>query len=122
MSPEELKERVIAIGRVSVLATETQEYKRRGGLVGFDLCENLHTPEDFHRMLTERHLGELHLFDVIREEHRPIEEYWEYRYATLQVQHVYERLKVVWGFPMLSSFAVFHVAEIMAQWQRELCN
>ena len=109
LTVEELKAKVIKRGLISI-ETEEKEYARRGGRHGFELCRYLHTPQDFEQVLAERHRMEMRMSYDVSEEN-----YWEYRWATLQINHVYERLKVLWGYPTLSSFAIIHVLELMSE-------
>lgn len=116
MTVEELKRRLIDIGLASVLATETEVHIRRGGLAGFERCKQLHTPADFETALTERYAHESRM----AADNCPMHIYAEYRMETLQIEHVYERLKVAWGYPVLSSRAVLQVAKVMQEWARPL--
>lgn len=118
----EFRDRVIENGIASVHQYEKEEHRKRGCLHGFDVCKTLVTPKDFEDELTERAREEL---DIIRERERhqstdsEVHKYWEYRCATSQIEHVYERMKVAWHyshmhhFDSLSSRAVMQYAKIV---------
>lgn len=79
------------IGIITKLADEGEKSVRdhetgarlKGGLEGFRLARNLTSIDDFDRMIRERHQHELELKD------RQVDPatYWEYRYATIQLEY-----------------------------------
>lgn len=90
--------------------------ERIGGLEGFRLCEALETPEQYRDVLAARMRAEndrrIPYGDAL------LRAYQEHRYATLQVEHVYDRLCVVWGLgPTYSARAVVQVAEVLERIQ-----
>lgn len=118
MTPATLRGKLIAAGIAEVEgAYPPDSYKRRGALHGFELCRALETREQFEATLRERGEDERRQVDegVVGGREAPIEEYWEYRCATLQIEHVYRRLLVLWGSPTLSARAVIQVAEILKE-------
>lgn len=79
------------IGIIAKLADEGEKSVRqhevgprlRGGLEGFRLARNLTSIDDFDRMISERHQRELELKDQKVDSAT----YWEYRYATVQLEY-----------------------------------
>lgn len=100
------------------LAEVRQEYpegtpERKGATVGFLLCETLETADDYAGALDERHDQERRLrFEAPLG--ADLAAFWEHRYATLQVEYVYERLRLFWNVgETVSARAVVKVAEIL---------
>lgn len=86
-----LIEKVVRDGIVSVRTTEKRPERVRGGVAGFEMCLPLRTLAEFEAMLSERHLREKAMRSTMCV---PQAEYWEYRYATIQIEFVAEVLKV----------------------------
>jgi hypothetical protein len=112
---DEFKERLIIEGIASIEAHEVRPERRKGGEAGFKLCRSLNTMADFQEALDSRHKEEMRLRTA---EKRDREQYWEYRYATVQVEYVYERMLVAWSqmglySGPLSARAVLRTAEIV---------
>ena len=116
MNFDEYKERLIVEGLASVHKHEKRPERIRGGVMGFELCRTLNSVWDFQDELERRHRHEVDLISLrsLSEERRAelagadvpvsqgpsrgtIEDYWEYRIATAQVEYVYERMLVVWA-------------------------
>lgn len=91
---EELLDLLIREGIASVERNETLAERIRAAKAGFELCRLLHTPRHFHKLIQERHQQER----IYREKVDTIE-YWEYRYATIRVEWVWERMKIAWNLP-----------------------
>lgn len=114
MTLAEFKNRVIEDGIASVKRREKRLELLKGGLAGFELCRSLETPIAFQDVLAERHKEEARK----RREYEK-DDYWEYRYATIQVEFVYGLMKVGWSqsglyqFPSLSARAVLRYAEVV---------
>lgn len=109
---KELRDRLIEDGIRSVERHETRPW-RRGGVAGFEICRGLETPEEFVEMLELLHRRGL----IMRL--GPVEEYWEYRSATAQVEFVFERLDVAWGVgPVFSARAILHVGRLLVEDER----
>ena len=111
---DRFKDRLIADGITSVNKNEKRSYRKKGGLAGFDICKSLNSYADFTECLEQRRENEHALIAARTKE----DVYWEYRMATLQVEHVFERMKVAWAqFGLysgpLSSRAVMQTAEIV---------
>ena len=105
----QLRDKLIEDGLASVRAYETRPERLRAGEAGFELCRMLETPEDFGRVLDQRHRMETHL----RDEDVATEVYWEYHFATAQVEFVFEHLKVAWDVgPTYNARAVLHIANL----------
>jgi len=112
MTIAEFKDKLIEDGVKSVLKREAREARRRGGVAGFELCRMLETPGDFDKLLTERHAEETEL----QRQHIDAEEYWEYRMATIQIEFVWERMKVAWRLPgPWSASAAIHYHDIVGE-------
>lgn len=116
---DEFKDRLIADGIESIKKNETRPERIKGGLAGFELCSNLNSMADFNETLESRHK---HEFDWKRQyyerKHGEIADYWEYRYATVQVEYVFERMLVVWTqlglySGPISARAVLRTADIL---------
>jgi hypothetical protein len=116
MDIKQLKDKVIEQGLISV-ATEKEEYAREGGKEGFEICRTLNTPEDFEKNLQERRQKELEM--ITSKEN--IDTYWRYRWATLQIEYVFEIMKVAWNqinlplkYATLSGRAVIAYSKILS--------
>ena len=105
----ELRDLVIEEGIKSVRKHEKRGFRRRGCLRGFELCRNLLTPEEFSTILTERQSKERSLVS----RRVPPNVYWEYRCATAQIEHLWERLKVIYGIYPQSARAIIQYAKIV---------
>lgn len=112
----DLRNRIIEEGIASVKKHEKRPERLRGGIIGFNLCRELDTPQDFERILQERHKVE---HDMARTRNteggdEDLSAYWEHRYATVQIEFVWERLKVAWSIgPNFSAIAAIHVNRLM---------
>lgn len=116
MTADEVKQEIIRRGIKSIQeAYDKDSPKFKGGIIGFELCENLHTMEDFEKVIRARQNREMSMAKRLLKEEgsEKLESYWEHRYATLQVAFVYERLLVLWGAPSVSAKAAIQVAEII---------
>jgi hypothetical protein len=110
MTIRELRDKLIEEGIASIRKHEKRPERIQGGITGFELCRSLETPKQFQTLLDQRHRMEQHM----RDEGVSSKIYWEYRYATAQVEYVWERLKVAWGIgPAHSARAVLHVGAIL---------
>jgi len=110
---DEFKERLIVEGVASVEKNETRPERLMGGKAGFELCRSLNTMADFKECLVARHA---HEHKLRMAEAR--DGFWEYRYATIQVEYVYERMLVAWSrmglySGPLSARAVLRAADII---------
>jgi hypothetical protein len=117
---EEFKNRLITEGIASVNEHEKRDYRKRGCLAGFELCRSLNSIWDFEEELKRRHEHERELVShrTFNGGDNSVQEYWEYRCATVQVEYVYERMLVVWSqmglySGPLSARAVIRTAEIV---------
>lgn len=107
----ELRDRLIEDGIRSVHKHETRLEFIRGGVAGFELCRTLQKPEDYMRILEERHRSEHEM--GWKKISVSSEAYWEHRYATIQIEFVFKHLKVGWGMSPLSARALIHYAELV---------
>jgi hypothetical protein len=125
MTIQEFKDVVIEAGIMSVNQTETREHRIRGCMAGFEIAKRLNTPEEFEKELVQRTIEENNFqrmaggHKTTTEARAAAERYIEFRCATLQIEHVYERMKVAWHynhihhFDSLSSRAVIQYAKIV---------
>src|SRR5258705_10191330 len=125
MTLREFKDIVIEAGIISANQAEKREHRLRGCLTGFAIARRLNTPEEFEKELANRAIEE-NRFNRMAHEHRTAglareaaENYIEFRCATIQIEFVYERMKVAWHynhihhFDALSSRAVLHYGKIV---------
>jgi len=135
---EEFKIKVIAEGIASVHKHEKRPERVKGCLAGFELCKTLNTFVDFEDCLAARHKAERDMISMqtFGEKERAamyhdgmndmpqgkctttVDDYREYRCATAQVEHLFERMKVIWAqlglySGPLSSQAVLQAAKIL---------
>lgn len=92
MHIDEFKRQVIARGIESAKKYEKRPDHLAGALEGFELCRVLNSPADFEEKLQELHEKEAAMRLWNRKEG-----YWRQRYISLQVEFVYERMKVAWS-------------------------
>lgn len=103
---ENVRAHVIAMGLASVAQHETRPERKEGCLEGFRIAGALALhPECWAEVLQERQAFEtgLHRSDV------DPKDYWRYRCATLQIEWVRERLRVVWAANGLDGGALISV-------------
>ncbi|TAK59490.1 hypothetical protein [Methylobacter sp.] len=108
MTVIELRDKLIEEGIASAERLETGP-KLKGALKGFEISRACATPEDFDRQLHTRFAAESKMIGSACHD-----TYWEHRYATLQIEFVYQRLKIAWNLPgPISAAAAFHYARIV---------
>jgi len=94
----------------SVAKHEVRDHRRRGCMAGIGICRTLTTVADFERVLAEREKHDL----ALRDAKVPIDEYWEARCATAQVEYAYEVVKVACGgYASYSSRAVMQFHQLL---------
>ena len=125
MTIQEFKDVVIEAGIMSVHQTEKREHRIRGCLAGFAVAKTLHSHHDFEKELLNRAIEENLLSRMASNSQKnesgrdAAERYIEFRCATLQIEYVYDRMKVAWHynhlhhFDSLSSRAVLHYGQIV---------
>ena len=111
MTIEELKDFLIERG-IKSCESEKMECWKRGCIKGFEMCRNLYTPDDFEKALKQQYEKE-HNLRMSNPSDEELDTYWEIRYITLQIEFVFERLKVAWCYPMISARAGLDYAEIV---------
>lgn len=117
----QLRDKIIRDGIVSVKRNETRPERIRGGIKGFEICKELASPADFERVLQERYQEERrlvlsHTFSTPKteEDETEMKLYQEYRYATVQIEFVWERLKIAWSVGGgYSTKAIMHVNNLL---------
>ena len=97
MNKIKFRNKIIEAGQKSV-KTEKEKVAREGGKHGFELCKKLETQDDFEKELKKRHTEELEMANKLQDNEINTDTYWESRWATLQIEHVYEVMKFVWNF------------------------
>lgn len=114
MTIEELRERIIEEGIASVHRLETQPHKIRGCLAGFEIARTLPI-EAFEETIANRERQRMEIYRGASSSTADVETYWEYTCATAQIQHVWERLRIVLGkgSDRVSGNAYMHVARLL---------
>lgn len=116
----ELRDRLIEDGIASAKATEVDE-KLEGALEGFEIAKTLDTKEAFQEVLHTRRNAEQRMmfeyFDVVGwpDEEEKLKALWRHRYATLQIEFIFDRMLVAgWAAEgeLVSARAVAHVQQI----------
>jgi hypothetical protein len=122
---ETIRRRIIDEGIASVHATETLPHKIRGCLAGFEIARTLPLVA-FEDTLAARRRQEIELYraddpslrrtDPVAHE-RQVEAYWEYICCTAQIDHVWQRLRLLVGpLPaMISGNAALHVGRLLGE-------
>lgn len=118
MTIEEFRDEVIKRGIASVNQYETDASIIEAALEGFEICKTIElNPETWMAKITVRQRYERHLRDFSgspQQHHQhTIDQYWRNRYITLQIEHVFERLKVAWAMEPLSARAMIDYANIV---------
>jgi len=109
----ELRNRLIEDGIASLKKADHRPECIEGGIEGFELCKEIEpTLEAFESVLKER----AHVEALIRKRGKPAKDimhYWRYRYGTLQIEHVYQVLRVAYKASPLSDRACMQYAKIV---------
>lgn len=111
---EELKNRIIEDGiRCCKKDEYLQSYEIEGIVEGFNICRDLKTPEDFINMIQSRHETEIGMINsdpTVKEN----DAYWKYYYTTLQIEFIWERMKIAWNvLGTIKASAVLHYADLV---------
>lgn len=117
---EQLREIVITEGIASV-KREFESYKLEGSIKGFEACRNLTTPAKFVAEIL-RSSGEEQVIvgrDLDNDSEPDLEAYWTQRYETIQIEYVYNVLRVGWGLSPISARAGIRYHEILQQHDKE---
>ena len=98
------RDKIIEKGIQSIMIEKEKE-AREGGKLGFKICRTLIEKEDYERVLAKRRKKELEIqcdyYD--KKGKTKIEDYWFYRWGTLQIEWVYEVMKYIWGGEFVGS-------------------
>ena len=120
MKLDDFLKEVISRGLISIRETYKEGDPRRdGGIAGFNICSDFHTPEDFENAIEASMSIEFELMKGA--DKGKTRQYERQRYITLQLRYVYELMKVAWNkstpriysFPTLSARAVLQYAKIV---------
>lgn len=111
---ESLVQEVIKRGKESLRKAGHRPICIEGGLEGFDLCATIEpTLKAYEDVLRERGKREDELQRKLRTDQVSIDNYWRYRYGTLQVEYVYQILRVAYQASPQSARAVMAYAAIV---------
>lgn len=119
MTLPELKTLIIEKGLESVKTTYKDDDPRQaGGIEGFNKCKELDTPTEFTEAIRESRRKE---WNIRKEDEGHNDLYVKQRYITLQIEYVFEILKVAWNhatpklysFPTISARATIQYAKFV---------
>jgi hypothetical protein len=115
LTNDELKNRIIEDGIKCCKKDEYLEsYEIEGIVEGFNICRDLNTPEDFINMIQSRHEKEIGMLQNSDHTVKENDEYWKYCYATLQIEFIWERMKIAWNIlGTIKTNAVLHYADLV---------
>lgn len=112
-TPLEVRDEIIKRAMASVEKHETREFRRKGCLKGLEFCKTLETNSDFLKIF-DYYSKILEEYFSKKESEFASEDYWEIRCAQSQIEHIYERMKILWNLPKpWSARAYLQVAEIL---------
>ncbi len=117
LTPEQLKDRLIKDGLRSIEQDPRMirsPHKLEGSREGFELCRTLHTPEDFQQIIAKRGQERSKLIEKKQQGKATLEDCWKHRFATVQIEFVWEHMKIAWDVPgTRSARAVVHVGQLL---------
>jgi hypothetical protein len=119
VTAQQIMDCVIEDGIQSVLDSETRVSHRRGGVAGFEICRKLASISEYERILTERHKQE-HQMRMTKPKSLDLEDYWEHRCATVQVEWCYEIIKVILGYSPVSARAAMKVYSVLNRFNYDM--
>jgi len=105
MTLAEFRDKVIESARESLVRLETREHRRRGCMRGLEIAATMLNAEEFYQEILSRQKLEWHLRDGVVQHTVTPGEFWEFRCATLQIDFVYQRMKLAYGAPGSHSLA-----------------
>lgn len=115
---QDIRDRVIADGIVEVREAYPDEpEKLDGALEGFAIAQQIEDPAAFLRVLAARRRREVRIAANNAEPDHYV--YLKHRWATLQVEWVFDCMKVAWGCSPVSARAALKVNEVYTQLIRE---
>jgi len=98
-----------------------KEHEVRGSIDGFNICKNLFTIDEFITELNEQNKIVNQAFKDSCNNKITIEEYWEKRYVQIQVEFIFDSMKIAWQqaginiFPSLSANKAIRFNEILQE-------
>lgn len=115
---QDIRDRVISDGVEEVERVYDEgDPKRAGALDGFEVAAQIEDPAAFVKVLNARRRREQRVRDGYHERGRPNDDelaaYWRHRWGTLQVEWVFECMRVVWGAQPVLARAAMKVMGIM---------
>lgn len=117
LKPEQFKNRLIKDGLKSIEIDPRMirsPHKLEGSREGFELCRNLNTPGDFQQIIAKRYQEHRELIGKRQRGEVTLEDCWKHRFATVQIELVWECMKIAWDVPgTRSARAVCHIAELL---------
>ncbi len=102
LTPEQLKDRLIKDGLRGIEQDPRMirsPHKLEGSREGFELCRTLNTPEDFQRIIAKRGQERMELIKKKQRGKATLEDCWKHRFATVQIELVWECMKIAWDVP-----------------------
>ncbi len=117
LSVKAFRDWLLARGEVSLEQREPDPNLQAGGREGFAICREIFTLREYQQTLAARYARERELRDEVFDE----KTYWRYRYATLQIEYVHERLLIAYAAAglaphadMVSAQSLFDYNEFLA--------
>jgi hypothetical protein len=120
----ELRDKIITNGIASLKTHEKRPERLKGGIAGFELCLQLKTPDQYEETLRERYRTERAMINKCSfhgeaktdDQETELIPYREYRAGTVQVEFVWERLKIAWKIgDTFSARAAIHVNDLLKE-------
>lgn len=105
-----VRDQIIEAARATLLKHEPSGIPLEGGIEGLAIAGRLSTPEEFKQELQARYEREKQLY---RSPPRN-QAYWRHRSATIQIEFVYDRMRVLWDISPVSFLAKMQVQELLA--------
>lgn len=91
MTIKELIEKAVEMGIKDIHELDYTELQKRGAIAGFEKCRNLGSLEQFEAELEKCERKHIRLRSQKHKEgEQSLDEYWEHRWYTIQIEHVYQ--------------------------------
>jgi hypothetical protein len=105
----QIRNQIIEAARSTLVKFELYETPLEGGKEGLTIAERLSTYEEFQEELQARYEREKQLYRSPPRDRA----YWRHRSATIQIEFVYERMKVLWDIHPINLLAKMQVDELV---------
>lgn len=99
MTIDQLRNKIISEGiKGAKNDPQLKENQKIGSIEGFEMCKDIdiHSPAEFEKLLNNQRNEGMKEFDMAHQEIISTEDYWKFRYRTIQIEYVYEILKYAW--------------------------